>query len=507
MKKEEKEEQRRTPYIDAYLKYIQDKNIVFDVPGHHQGKIRTDFDKLFSHQVYKNDVNCPRGMDNYLHPTGAIKEAQDLFAKACHADYAKFLLNGSTSGNLVMLLSALKANEKILLPRNVHKSVINGLILSGAIPIFILPNIDTQTEVANQPTLKEWKEAIDKNPDIKAIFVINPTYFGATCDLKRLVEYAHKKNIIVLVDEAHGTHFYFSNKCPISAMEAGADMATLSVHKTGGSLTQSSVLLVKGERVPRYEVIKAFNLITTTSPSSILLASLDAARKYLVFKGSRQIYNAVKLAKQAYIRINEIPGFKPHSKDYFTKKCHSFSYDETKLCVELDKLSIDGFEFYKILKDKYNIQIELAEKYVFLLLFTIGSEQKDVDRLIDALKEISEKYYDENVVYADPHYMSSFPVMKIRPRVAFHAPLKVVDLDDSLNMVSKEMVMAYPPGIPIIVPGEVISQEVINQIKYYEKSKATILSDWDSTSQISVVDEENWDYELEEKISNKMNVL
>ena len=158
MKKEEKELQRKTPYIDAYKKYIQDKNIVFDVPGHHQGKIRTDFDKLFNHEVYKKDVNCPRGMDNYMHPTGAIKEAQDLFAKACNADYAKFLLNGSTSGNLIMLLSALKANEKVLLPRNVHKSVINGLILSGAIPIFILPHIDSETEVANQQTLKEWKE-------------------------------------------------------------------------------------------------------------------------------------------------------------------------------------------------------------------------------------------------------------------------------------------------------------------------------------------------------------
>ncbi len=499
MKKEEKELQRKTPYIDAYKKYIQDKNIVFDVPGHHQGKIRTDFDKLFNHEVYKKDVNCPRGMDNYMHPTGAIKEAQDLFAKACNADYAKFLLNGSTSGNLIMLLSALKANEKVLLPRNVHKSVINGLILSGAIPIFILPHIDSETEVANQPTLKEWKEAIDNNPDIKAIFVINPTYFGATCDLKKLVEYAHKKNIVVLVDEAHGTHFYFSKKCPISAMDAGADMSTLSVHKTGGSLTQSSVLLVKGNRVPHYEVIKAFNLITTTSPSSILLASLDAARKYLVFKGSRQIYNAIKLAKQARLRINEIPGFKAHSKDYFTQKCHSFSFDETKVCVELDKLSIDGFEFYKILKDKYNIQIELAEKYVFLLLFTIGSEQKDVDKLIEALKDISMKYYDEGVSYDSPHYMTSFPKMKIRPRVAFHAPLKVVELDDSLNMISKEMVMVYPPGIPIIVPGEIISKEVINQIKYYEKSKATILSDRDSINQISVVDEENWDIDLAEK--------
>ena len=221
-----------------------------------------------------------------MHPTGAIKEAQELFAKACGADYCKFLINGSTSGNLIMFLSALQANDKVILPRNVHKSVINGLILSGAVPIFIMPELDKKTEIVNQVSFKQRRNAIDDNPDAKAIFIINPTYFGATCDLKKIVSYAHLHNKIVLVDEAHGTHFYFSNKLPVSAMEAGADMTTLSIHKTGGSLTQSSVLLGKGNRVPRYDVIKSFNLITTTSPSSILIASLDAARKYLVFKGS-----------------------------------------------------------------------------------------------------------------------------------------------------------------------------------------------------------------------------
>ena len=457
-----KVEQKKTPYLKAYEKYLKEHTAAFDVPGHHQGNIRTDFDKIFTHIVYKNDVNCPRGMDNIMHPTGAIKEAQELFAKACGADYCKFLINGSTSGNLIMFLSALQANDKVILPRNVHKSVINGLILSGA--------------------------------DAKAIFIINPTYFGATCDLKKIVSYAHLHNKIVLVDEAHGTHFYFSNKLPVTAMEAGADMTTLSIHKTGGSLTQSSVLLGKGNRVPRYDVSKSFNLITTTSPSSILIASLDAARKYLVFKGSLKIYNAIKLARQAKEKIDQIPGFIAHSKDYFVKECGAYNYDETKLCVEIDKLTISGFELYKILKDKYKIQIELAEAYVFLLLFTIGSTQKDLDRLINALKDISLKYYDPNVEYADHHYMNGFPKMEVRPRVAYHAPLKVVKLKNAVGKISKEMIMIYPPGIPVIIPGEVFTQDVINEINYYSKSKATILSDWHSTNEVSVVDEKKWKY-------------
>lgn len=495
MTTKEKNEQRQTPYLDAYSKYLKEQTTVFDVPGHHQGKIRTDFDHIFGHIVYKNDVNCPRGMDNLLHPTGAIKEAQELFAKACHADFCKFLVNGSTSGNLIMIMSAVKANEKIIMPRNVHKSAINALILSGAKPVFIMPEVDKATEIVNQPTFKQWKEAIDQNLDAKAIFIINPTYFGATCDLKKVVKYAHQHNIVVLVDEAHGTHFYFSKKLPITAMDAGADMATLSIHKTGGSLTQSSALLLKGNRVTMYEVTKSFNLITTTSPSSILIASLDAARKFLVFKGSRHIYNAIKLARQAKERIDKIPGFIAHSKDYFLTNCDAYGYDETKLCVEIDKLSISGFDLYKILKDKYRVQIELAETYVFLLLFTIGSEQKDVDRIVEALTEISNMYYDSSITYQEnKHFIDGFPQMKIRPRVAFHAPLKVSKLDDAINKISKEMIMIYPPGIPIIVPGEVFTRQVIDEIEYYSKIKATILSDWNNVNEVSVVDEDNWDY-------------
>jgi lysine decarboxylase len=483
----DKEEQKKTPYLDAYRRYLKGKNVEFDVPGHHQGGIRTDFDKLFTHIVYKNDINCPRGMDNIMHPSGCIKEAQDLFAKACHATYAKFLLNGSTSGNLIMLMSALKAHDKVIMPRNVHKSAINGLILSGAIPIFLMPEIDKDTEIVNQISFAERKKAIDEHPDAKAVFVINPTYFGATCDLKNVVKYAHAKGMIVLVDEAHGSHFYFSNKTPTSAMDAGADMATLSIHKTGGSLTQSSLLLVNGDRVPRYDVIKSFNMITTTSPSSILMSSLDAARKYLVFKGSEAIYNAIKLARDTKARIDEIPGFKAHGKEHFLAN-GAYDYDETKLVLEVDKLSINGFEVYKILKDKYHVQVELAETYVLLCLFTIGSKKKDADKLVNALSKISAKYYDPSVTYPDHHYIKGFPTMAMRPRSAFHGPLKIVKLKKALNMVSKEMIMIYPPGIPLIIPGEVFTQDVIDELTYYKKIRANILSDREGSNEVSVVD-------------------
>lgn len=491
MKKEELD-QKRTPYLEAYKKYLNENDTAFDVPGHHQGKIKTEFNSVFGSSIYKNDVNAPRGMDNLLHPVGVIKESQDLFASATNATYSKFLVNGSTEGNLIMLLASLNAKDKILLPRNVHKSVINGLVLSGAIPIFVMPEIDEETEIVNQIDYKCWKKAIDENSDAKAIFIINPTYFGATCNLKKIVEYAHSKNLIVLVDEAHGSHFYFSKHLPISAMDAGADMATLSIHKTGGSLTQSSVLLVKGDRVSRYDVNKTFNILTSTSPSSYLIASLDSARHFLVNKGSRYINNAIKLAKETVNRINKINGFKALDKEYF-KTQGAYDYDSTKVVVEITNLPLTGFDLYKILHDKYHIQIELGETYVFLLLFTIGSKHKDVDAIINALSKISKKYYKEGIEQSAPkhRFSASFPPLAMRPRDAFNSETKTVKLDKALNKISKEMIMIYPPGIPLIIPGERFNKNVIDELKYYKKMKANILSDYEGVNEVSVVDEKH----------------
>ncbi|MBQ2052688.1 MAG: aminotransferase class I/II-fold pyridoxal phosphate-dependent enzyme, partial [Bacilli bacterium] len=282
--------QKKAPYIEALKKYIAEDVSPFDVPGHHMGNVENAFTKFLGHDVYRADVNAPVGMDNLANPRGVILESEKLMAEACGADEAFFLINGTTSGILAMLLTAVRAGEKILLPRNVHKSVINGLILSGAVPEYIMPEIDNDLEIANQPSVEDFKKAIVRYPSAKAVFVINPTYFGAVTDLKEIVDFAHAHNMAVLVDEAHGAHYYFhAGNCPMTAMEAGADLSSVSFHKTGGSLTQSSVLLAHTERFNRYDIQKALNILNTTSPSTLLIASLDAARQFMVTKGKAQM--------------------------------------------------------------------------------------------------------------------------------------------------------------------------------------------------------------------------
>ena len=481
--------QSKTPYLDNYQKYLDGKYTAFDVPGHHQGGIITPFDKVFTHIIYEKDINCPEGMDNLLHPHECIKEAQELYALATNAQYAKFLVNGSTSGILVMLLSVLKAHDKIILPRNVHKSVINGLILSGAFPIFVMPEIDKETEIVNQISFEKWKETIDNNLDAKAIFIINPTYFGATADLKKIVEYAHEKNIIVLVDEAHGSHFYFNSTLPITAMDANADMATLSIHKTGGSLTQSSLLLIKSTLVDIEDVNNAFNLITTTSPSNILLASLDASRNFLVFKCEKEIKKAIDLCAKAKDLINKIDGFRVLDKEYFLSH-GCCDYDTTKLVIRIEKLALNGFQVYKILQKQYHIQIELAETNVLLCLFTIGSKEEDIKVLVNALKEISKVYYKEG---KRERKLQPFNFSKsvLRPRSAYQGKEVKVKLEESLGYISKEMIMIYPPGIPLIIPGEIITKEILKQLDIYRKKKVNIISKYTNCDFVSCVAEKD----------------
>ena len=483
-------DQNKTPFLDALKQYIDENVSPFDVPGHHMGNVDNLFKDYIGELTYRCDVNAPRGLDNLNHPSGVIDEAQKLMAECYKADEAFFLINGTSSGILAMIAATVKAHEEIILPRNCHKSVINGLILSGAIPVFVMPQFDHNLEISNQPSIDDYVKQIEKHPNAKAIFVINPTYFGSTNDLKALAKIAHEKGMLCLADEAHGAHLGFSKELPISAMEADFDLSAVSMHKTGGALTQASVLLRKGNRVTHYDVFKSLMVVNTTSPSNLLIASLDSARHFMALNGKNKLEEVIKIGEEAREKINEIPGLKARGKDYFLNQ-GSYDYDSTKLVIELESLTINGFELYNVLKDEYNIQMELAEQYTVLAILAIGTKKEHLDNLVNALKDISKRFYIEKRTYPKYHYDSPFPKMVMRPRVAYPAPVKRVNLDDALGLISKESIMIYPPGIPLIIPGEVFDQNIIDRIKWYKKTKATILMDYDDMT-VSVVDYEQY---------------
>lgn len=484
--------QRKTPFLDAVKFAVENTISPLDVPGHHMGNVSNKLKDYLGDIVFKSDVNAPYGLDNLANPHGVIAEAEALMADLCHADDSFFLINGTTSGIIAMIMATCKANDRIILPRNVHKSIVNGLILSGATPIYIMPHLDTELEIANQPSVEEYIKAMQKFPSAKAIFVINPTYFGAVTDLKRLVEEAHSRGMAVLVDEAHGAHYYFDQNGPISAMDAGADVSSVSFHKTGGSLTQSSVLLLKSKIINKLDIQKALNVLNTTSPSTLLLASLDAARQHVALHGEQEMIKVHELSSYVREQINKINGFISCGKEHFiTRGC--YDYDDTKLVIKLDHLDINGFDLYKLLKTKFDIQMELAETYVVLGILAIGTKKNHLSKLIEALKQISKEHYKKDIDYPRHAFSVDFPFQLTRPRSAYHAPGKKLLLEDADNQISKESIMIYPPGIPLIVPGEVFTKELIERIKEYKKSNVTILSDY-GADYVSVIDTDSWKY-------------
>ena len=486
----------KTPYLDALINYLNEDISPFDVPGHHMGNADNKLKDFLGKKVFQADVNAPIGLDNLSNPKGVLKEAMELMAVSCNADHAFFLINGTSSGIIAMIMASCKPNDKIIIPRNVHKSVTNALILSGASPIYLMPKIDMQLEIAHQPTLEDYKRAIIKYPSAKAVFVINPTYFGAVINLEELVKFAHDHGTAVIVDEAHGAHYYFSEDGPKSAMQCGADVSSVSFHKTGGSLTQSSVLLLKSEIISAREIQKSLNIINTTSPSTLLLASLDASRFYLETEGRSAMKRTFELAEYARAEISKIPGFIPTSKEHYNAR-GCFDSDITKLVIELDHITLTGSQVYQLLKKEHHVQMELAETYVLLGIIAIGTTKAHIDHLIKGLKSISRKYYSPSYKYPEHEFEMNFPFMLVRPRTAFNAPLIKIPLEEAEFAISKESIMIYPPGIPLVVPGEIITKDLIRRIAEYRRiPDITVLSEHND-GYVSVVDTSKWiRYEL-----------
>lgn len=455
------------------MEYVNNNTIPFHVPGHKKGVgMAKKFLDFVGKNVLSMDVTVFEQVDSLHKPTGPIKEAQELAAEAFGADATFFCIHGTSGAIQAMILSVIGENEKIIVPRNIHKSVTSGIILSGAIPVYMQPEVDKNIGVALNVTPETVEKALRENPDAKAVLIINPTYYGVSTDIVKIAEIVHDYGAILMVDEAHGPHLKFNEKLPISAMEAGADICAQSTHKIIGSMTQSSMLQVKSERIDVNRVKQVMSLLQTTSPSYILLASLDVARMQMVTEGKKLLDETIKLAEYARKEINNINGLYCFGEEIVGKD-GAYDFDPTKITITAKGLGISGHQLERILAEKYYIQPELSDMYNVLCVFSIGDTKEKVDYLLRALREISDELYKDDIEISKAIDIPEIPEQIITPRYAFGCSTISLPLQESIGQISAEFLLAYPPGIPILCPGERITMEIV---EYVNKMKEANLS-------------------------------
>lgn len=458
--------QNQTPLFSGLLAHAKKNPVQFHIPGHKKG---VGMDSEFRHFIGDNALSIDLinigPLDDLHQPKGIIKQAQDLAAEAFGADHTFFSVQGTSGAIITMIMAVCGPNDKIIIPRNVHKSIMSAIVFSGAIPVFIHPEIDKDLGISHGITTDSVEKALQQHPDAKAVLVINPTYFGISADLKRIVEIAHSYHVPVLVDEAHGVHIHFHEDLPLSAMQAGADMAATSVHKLGGSMTQSSVLNVKDGLVSAKHVQTILSMLTTTSTSYLLLASLDVARKQLATRGKELIDKTINLAQSIRKRINKIEHLRCIGEEILGSKA-TFDYDPTKLIISVKELGLTGYEVETWLRDKHNIEVEMSDLYNILCIITIGDTENEANLLVNALMELAfERESRQEKLEPIQVLLPDIPILALTPRDAFYSETEVIPFNESEGRIIAEFIMVYPPGIPIFIPGEIITKENLHYVR------------------------------------------
>ena len=462
--------QERAPIYEALEQFRNMRVVPFDVPGHKRGRGNPELTRFLGSQCVGVDVNSMKPLDNLCHPISVIREAEELAAEAFGAAHAFLMVGGTTSAVQSMILTVCKRGDEIILPRNVHRSVINALVLCGAIPVYVNPEVDKRLGISLGMKREQVEKAIKEHPKAVAVLVNNPTYYGICSDLKAIVDMAHKAGMLCLADEAHGTHFYFGDNLPVSAMAAGADMASVSMHKSGGSLTQSSFLLA-GPNMNQGYIRQIINLTQTTSASYLLMSSLDISRRSLALKG-REIFQEVrKLAEYARKEINEIDGYYAFGEELVNGDS-IYAFDPLKLSIHTLDIGLAGIEVYDILRDDYDIQIEFGDLGNVLAYISIGDRMQEVERLVSALAEIRRRFMKDPTGMLTQEYIPAQVV--VSPQDAFYAEKYSLPIKETEGKVCSEFVMCYPPGIPILAPGEKITGDILKYISYAKEKGCSL---------------------------------
>lgn len=465
-------EQDRMPILEMLQLFSNKNEGYFNIPSHHFGTAADrELVQLFGDKVFRYDLTETDGTDDLHAAEGPILEAEHLASKLFGSDECHLLVNGSSCGIEAMIFAAVYEGEKILLPRNAHRSVFSALVMSGAIPVWVDPIYDQALQCYGALSADSVEQQLYNDPDIKAVLCVSPTYHGIASPLKTIAKICHKYEAMLLVDEAHGTHFHFSQCLPANAKEAGADLFVQSLHKTGGSLTQTSLLHRIGDRVDRIRLRMALHCFQSTSPSYLLMASLDAARHRLAIDGENDIENLIAMAKQLRVQLSAIPGIRTVQTD-----------DLCRVIFGSKDANISGWNLQEALFQE-QITTEMADARNVIAILSPGMKTEECDALVEATehaikacemkaKAVENRIKDEKSAKATeraikaceaPH--SGIPVQCMTPREAMQRANEVIPTESAVGRISAEAISVYPPGIPMIYPGERIESEHVAMLQ------------------------------------------
>ncbi|MEH2254865.1 aminotransferase class I/II-fold pyridoxal phosphate-dependent enzyme [Nostoc sp.] len=462
--------QNQTPLLDALKANAARPHAPFYTPGHKLGEgISQPLADLLGKAVFRADLTELTDLDNLFAPQGVIQEAQQLAAAAFDASQTWFLVNGSTCGIEAAILATCGMGDKIILPRNVHSSAIAGLILSGAIPIFLNPEYDPVLDIAHSITPNTVQSALIQHPDAKAVLTVYPTYYGVCGDLSAIANITHQYNIPLLVDEAHGAHFAFHPELPTPALAAGADLTVQSIHKVLGAMTQASMLHIQGNRIDCDRISKALQLLQSTSPSYLLLASLDAARQQMALHGKMLMSRTLQLADEAKTRISQIPGLSVLVMPQLEECLGFVALDKTRLTVTVSGLGLTGFEVDEILDEKLGVTAEFASLQHLTFIISLGNTPADIEQLVQGFTTLAKEYRRSNLTVKNQVWLNLDRTLdyalQLSPREAFFAVSEILPLTQTNKRICAEIVCPYPPGIPVLMPGEVITKSVLEYLQ------------------------------------------
>ncbi len=483
-------DQNRAPLFEAINEYNRKRPAYFRIPGHRYEKgINPRWREAVGDAIFGYDLTETPMTDDLHNASGPIKESELLASELWGSDYTHFLVNGSTCGNQAMIITTCGGGGKIAIPRNAHKSALMGLIIGGGNPVYIMPGLEPEWGLHGGIPPQQVEDMFAANPDCRGVMVVSPTYYGVTSDLRGIAEVCHRHGAVLMIDEAHGAHCYFSDKLPEGGLAQGADMVVQSIHKVTGSFTQSSMIHVKSELVDRAQLEANLHLVQSTSPSYILMTSLDLAREEMALRGAAMIDAALELARAARARINAIPGIRCAGRE-IVGRAGINDLDETRLTVSAAGIGITGFALKKMLFEEYSVDMELADYRNALAIVTYANDEADLDRLCSALEDISRRFAADGKPLPPARPLPPQPEYVISPREAYFSKKRRVAWSDCRGLISAEMIAPYPPGIPLIYNGERMSDEVWEFLDEFRARKGHLQGPSDPTlSTVLVIDE------------------